>query len=111
MKFSQALAEDMPLLIGETWANSVPIAYAWLLKKGGLAWVNGGHARSPSAEAHVVEGTIEGEGPWILTSTDGETRLEITPTAKHPPERGDREAVLNYLGFWFDRMRRADLVL
>lgn len=64
MKFSDALTADMPLLIGETLVDATPIAYAWELRNGGLAWVNGGHQMSTSAEAHVGEGTIEGEGPW-----------------------------------------------
>jgi hypothetical protein len=111
MKFSDALAQDMPVLIGETFARSTPIAWAWELRKGVLAWVNGGAAMSPSAEAHVVEGTIEGEGPWFLTSTDGELRLEINPAFAHVAERGDRTDALNYLGFWYDNLRKAALVL
>lgn len=111
MKFSGYLAIDMPLLIGETFHNSTPVAYAWELRNGGLAWVNGGHQISPSAEAHVVEGTIEGEGPWILTSNDGDLRLTIYPSDKHVADRGDRDGALNYLAFWYDNLRKADLML
>ena len=73
MKFSEGLAADEPLLIGNRTTASL-IARAWELRKGGLAWVNAGAGFSPSAEAHVVYGTIEGEGPWTLTPADGTRR-------------------------------------
>jgi hypothetical protein len=111
MKFSQALAEDVPLLIGSSYRDSAHIAHAFELKKGGLAWVLGGYGRSPSPEAHVVAGTIEGEGPWTLTSNDGEIRLVINPTVNHATDRGTQEDALTHLAFWFDELRRADLVL
>jgi hypothetical protein len=115
MTFSQALAEDMPLLIGTTWRDSAHIAHAFELKAGGLAFVLGGYGRSPSPEAHVVEGTIEGDGPWWLTARAGGAhdglRLLIRPTSKHVVDRGTPEDALTHLAFWFDDLHRADLVL
>ena len=110
MKFSLALAADEPLLIGDDTAASLN-ARAWELRKGGLAWVNGGHQMSPSAEAHVVYGTIEGEGPWTLTPADGSPPLTIWRASAHAPRRGEVEACLGYLGIWFENLRRADLLL
>lgn len=110
MKFSEALAADLPMLIGDRVTASL-IARAWELRKGGLAWVNAGHSMSPSAEAHVVYGTIEGDGPWTLTPSDGRPVLTIYQTDEHAPVRGTVEGCLSYLAFWFDDLHRVDLVL
>ncbi len=110
MKFSLALAQDLPLLIGDRVTASL-IARAWELRKGGLAWVNAGSAISPSAEAHVVAGTIEGEGPWTLTPADGSPPLTIYKAERHAPRRGEVEGCLGYLAFWFPDLHRVDLIL
>lgn len=46
-----------------------------------------------------------------LTARDGDLRLQITPALEHVTKRGNRDGALNYLSFWHDNLRKADLVL